>query len=90
MNINHLRGKTVGAAVSGGLDSCTITRWLVENGVNVFCLTADLGQPDEVNIEDIRTRMLACGAEDAILVDAREEMAMAGIHVLQSQATYEL
>jgi len=66
MNINHLRGKTVGAAVSGGLDSCTITRWLVENGVNVFCLTADLGQPDEVNIEDIRTRMLACGAEDAI------------------------
>lgn len=89
MNINKLRGKTVGAAVSGGLDSCTITRWLRDNGVKVVCFTADLGQPDEVNIDDIRTRMLACGAEDAILVDAKHEMAMAGIDVIQSQATYE-
>ena len=64
MNIEHIRGKTVGAAVSGGLDSCTITRWLADNGVNVVCYTADLGQPDEVDIDDIRTRMLASGAKD--------------------------
>lgn len=89
MNINQLRGKTVGAAVSGGLDSCTITRWLADNGVDVVCFTADLGQPDEVNIDDILTRMLACGAKDAMLVDAKNEMAMAGIDVLQCQATYE-
>ncbi|MGB0387467.1 MAG: argininosuccinate synthase [Ardenticatenaceae bacterium] len=89
MNIDQLRGKTVGAAVSGGLDSCTITRWLRDNRVKVVCFTADLGQPDEVDIDDIRTRMMACGAEDAILIDAKEEMAMAGIHVIQYQAKYE-
>lgn len=85
MNINQLRGKTVGAAVSGGLDSCTISQWLVENDVKVVAYTADLGQPDEVDIDDIRTRMLASGAEDAILIDAREEMAMAGIKLIQAQ-----
>ncbi|MEM7538905.1 MAG: argininosuccinate synthase [Chloroflexota bacterium] len=89
MNIENIRGKTVGAAVSGGLDSCTITRWLADNGVNVVCYTADLGQPDEVDIDDIRTRMLASGAKDAIMVDAREDMALAGIHVIQAQAMYE-
>ena len=35
MNYKELRGKTIGAAVSGGLDSCTITQWLTDNGVNV-------------------------------------------------------
>ena len=63
MNIQELKGKTVGAAVSGGLDSCTITRWLVDKGVNVVCFTADLGQPDERDVDEIRDRMLACGAQ---------------------------
>lgn len=89
MNVDQLRGKTVGAAVSGGLDSCTITRWLVDNGVHVVCFTADLGQPDETNMEAIRERMLACGAQDAIIVDAKDALAMAGIQVIQCQATYE-
>lgn len=89
MNVEALKGKTVGAAVSGGLDSCTITRWLVDNGVNVVCFTADLGQPDEENIEEICERMLACGAQDAVIVDAKDSLAMAGIKVIQSQAKYE-
>ena len=89
MTVDQLKGKTVGAAVSGGLDSCTITRWLVDNGVNVVCFTADLGQPDEKNMDEICERMLACGAQEAVIVDARDELAMAGIKVLQSQAKYE-
>ena len=89
MNVEALKGKTVGAAVSGGLDSCTITRWLVDNGVNVVCFTADLGQPDEENVEEICERMLACGAQDAVIVDAKDSLAMAGIKVIQSQAKYE-
>ena len=32
MTVDQLKGRTVGAAVSGGLDSCTITQWLVDNG----------------------------------------------------------
>ncbi len=89
MNIDQLKGKTVGAAVSGGLDSCTITRWLVDNGVNVVCFTADLGQPDEKNIDEICDRMLACGAQETLMVDAKDALAMAGVKVIQSQAKYE-
>ena len=89
MNIQDLQGKTVGAAVSGGLDSCTITKWLVDNGVNVICLTADLGQPDERNVDEIRDRMLACGAKEAVLVDAKDALAEAGIRLIQCQAMYE-
>ncbi|MCH8295433.1 argininosuccinate synthase, partial [Candidatus Poribacteria bacterium] len=89
MNVDQLKGKTVGAAVSGGLDSCTITRWLVDNGVNVVCFTADLGQPDEKNIDEIRDRMLACGAQETLMVDAKDALAMAGVKVIQSQAKYE-
>ena len=89
MTVDQLKGKTVGAAVSGGLDSCTITRWLVDNGVNVVCFTADLGQPDEKNMDEICERMLACGAQEAVIVDAKDELAMAGIKVIQSQAKYE-
>ena len=89
MTVDQLKGKTVGAAVSGGLDSCTITRWLVDNGVNVVCFAADLGQPDERNMDEIYERMLACGAQDAVIVDAKDELAMAGIRVIQSQAKYE-
>ena len=76
-------------AASGGLDSCTITRWLVEEGVGVVSLTADLGQPDEANIDDIPERMRAAGAEDAVLVDARDALARAGLEVIQTQAKYE-
>ena len=89
MNIDTLKGKTVGAAVSGGLDSCTITKWLVDNGVKVVCFTADLGQPDERDVSEIRERMLACGAEDAIIVDAKDALAEAGIRLIQCQAMYE-
>ena len=89
MNMDQLKGKTVGAALSGGLDSCTITRWLADNGVQVVSFTADLGQPDESNMEDIRERLLACGAEEAVIVDAKEELAEAGIKMVQAQAKYE-
>lgn len=89
MNIKTLHGKTVGAAVSGGLDSCTITKWLVDNGVNVVCFTADLGQPDERDVDEIRERMLACGAQEAVMVDAKDALAEAGIRLIQTQAMYE-
>ncbi len=89
MGIHDLSGVTVALAASGGLDSCTITRWLVDNGVDVVALTADLGQPDEANIEDAATRIRAAGACEAIIVDGREALAQAGLEVLQAQAGYE-
>ena len=89
MNVDQLKGKTIGAAVSGGLDSCTMTQWLVNNGVNVVCFSADLAQPDEKDINDVRDRMLASGAEEAIIVDAKDELPKAGIKLIQTQSKYE-
>lgn len=89
MKVSDLKGKTVAMAVSGGLDSCTVTRWLADQGVGVVCLTADLGQPDEENVEDIQGRMLACGAAEAVVVDAKERIAEAGAEVIRAQARYE-
>ena len=89
MTVDQLQGKTIGAAVSGGLDSCTLTRWLADQGVNVVGFTADLGQPDEERVDYIAERMLRCGAKDAVIIDAKDEIAMAGIQVIQCQAAYE-
>ena len=84
-----LKGKTVAFASSGGLDSCTVTRWLTENDVAVVCLTADIAQPDETDIAAIETRMRACGAADYVAIPLHEMIAAAGIEVIQFQARYE-
>ena len=86
----HDRGSSVfGGAVSGGLDSCTVTHWLHQNGVNVHCFTVDLGQPDEENLQAVADRMMACGASEATIVPGKEMLAEAGLKVLQAQARYE-
>lgn len=89
MKASDLKGRAVAFAASGGLDSCTITRWLAELGVEVVCFTADLAQPDEVDFDDVRRRMLACGAADYVALPLRDAIAEAGVEVLQAQARYE-
>ncbi|MBF1999211.1 MAG: argininosuccinate synthase [Synechococcales cyanobacterium C42_A2020_086] len=89
MKAQDLKGKTIAFAGSGGLDSCTITRWLTDQGVHVVCFTADLGQPDEEDVGAIRERMLKAGATDFVLLPAREAIAEAGMQVIQAQACYE-
>ncbi|MBD3882831.1 argininosuccinate synthase [Phormidium tenue FACHB-886] len=89
MKAQDLTGKTIAFAGSGGLDSCTITRWLADQGVQVVCFTADLGQPDEDDTEAIRQRMMAAGAVDFVLLPCREAIAEIGVSVIQSQACYE-
>lgn len=89
MKAQDLKGQTIAFAGSGGLDSCTITRWLTDKGVQVICFTADLGQPDEDDTEAIKERMLLAGAADFVLLPVREAIAEAGLKVMQSQACYE-
>lgn len=89
MNIASLKGQQVLLAASGGLDSCTITHWLQSQGLAVVAYTANLGQPDEERIDDIRSRMRACGAAEMILDDRREAICQAGIQLVQAQACYE-
>ena len=89
MELADLQGRTVMMAVSGGLDSCTITHWLTQHDVEVIAFTADLGQPDEDRIEDVRERMLACGAREMILADLKPDVALAGVKLVQAMAKYE-
>ena len=66
-------------AYSGGLDTSIAVRWLMENhGVEVIAVAVDVGQAAEAKNEDwdaIRHRALAAGAVEAVVVDARAEMA---------------
>jgi argininosuccinate synthase len=87
--VADLKGQTVAFAASGGLDSCTVTRWLTEHGVKVVCFTADIAQPDETNFGEIESRMRACGAADYIAIPLHDTIAESGIEVIQFQARYE-
>lgn len=89
MNVHDLKGKRIAFAASGGLDSCTITHWLTTQGVKVVCMTADLGQPDEASFDEIKSRMLASGAEDFVSLPLQETIAELGLKVVQAQACYE-
>lgn len=89
MNVADLKGKTIALLASGGLDTCTVTYWLKENGVDVVSFTADLGQPDETDFGAIETRMRACGAKDFVGVNLQEHVAALGLEGIQAQSCYE-
>jgi argininosuccinate synthase len=66
-------------AYSGGLDTSVAVRWLMENeDVEVIAVAVNVGQAAEKGGEDwdaIRHRALAAGAVEAVVIDARREMA---------------
>ena len=79
-------GERVGIAFSGGLDTSCALAWMREHGAIPYAFTADLGQYDEPNVEAIPEKALAVGAEDAILVDCKEALALEGLAALQCGA----
>lgn len=79
-------GKRVGIAFSGGLDTSAAIVWMRAKGAIPYCYTANLGQPDEANYDDIPKRALECGAEVARLVDCREQLVHEGLSALQCGA----
>ena len=89
MKLDDLKGKTVGFAASGGLDSCTVTKWLTEHGVNVVAICADMAQPDEANFAEVEARMRLSGATDFVAIPLHDMIAESGIEVIQFQAKYE-
>jgi len=81
-------------AYSGGLDTSIAVRWLIENhGAEVIAVAVDVGQAASAKDEDwdaIRSRALAAGAVEAVVVDARSEMAEEFcMPALQANALYE-
>jgi argininosuccinate synthase len=79
-------GERVGIAFSGGLDTSAAVAWMRERGALPYCYTADLGQPDEPELDQIPDRALQYGAEAARLVDCREELVREGLIALQCGA----
>jgi argininosuccinate synthase len=79
-------GEKVGIAYSGGLDTTCAIAWMRDKGVIPFAYTADLGQPDEENIDDIPARAKAGGAENARVVDCKRELANHAMIALQTRA----
>src|SRR3954463_12569111 len=79
-------GEKVGIAFSGGLDTSAALHWMREKGAVPYAYTANLGQPDESDYEDIPRRALQYGAERARLIDCRQALVSEGLAVLQCGA----
>jgi argininosuccinate synthase len=79
-------GQKVGIAFSGGLDTSAALHWMRAKGAIPYAYTANLGQPDEADYDEIPRKALQYGAEAARLVDCRAQMVAEGIAALQSGA----
>ena len=79
-------GQKVGLAFSGGLDTSAALHWMRAKGAIPYAYTANLGQPDESDYDEIPRKALAYGAEKARLVDCRAALVAEGIAALQSGA----
>jgi argininosuccinate synthase len=79
-------GERVGIAFSGGLDTSAALHWMRAKGAIPFAYTANLGQPDEPDYDEIPRRALQYGAEKARLIDCRPQLVAEGLAVLQCGA----
>jgi len=79
-------GERVGIAFSGGLDTSAAVAWMKSKGALPYAYTANLGQPDEDDLESIPARAVQYGAESARLIDCRTELVHEGLVALQCGA----
>jgi argininosuccinate synthase len=79
-------GERVGIAFSGGLDTSAALHWMRQKGAVPYAYTANLGQPDEPDYDEIPRRALQYGAEQARLIDCRRALVQEGLAALQCGA----
>jgi len=79
-------GEKVGIAFSGGLDTSAALHWMRAKGAVPYAYTANLGQPDESDYDEIPRKALEYGAEAARLIDCRPQLVSEGIAALQAGA----
>ena len=85
--LQHLPvGQRVGIAFSGGLDTSAAVHWMRAKGATPCAYTANLGQPDESDYDDIPRKALAYGADIARLIDCRAALVAEGIAAIQAGA----
>jgi argininosuccinate synthase len=83
---NLPKGQKVGIAFSGGLDTSAAVLWMKQKGARPYAYTANLGQPDEADYNEIPRAAMSYGAESARLVDCRTQLVREGIAAIQSGA----
>ncbi|WP_353152437.1 argininosuccinate synthase [Pollutimonas bauzanensis] len=79
-------GQKVGIAFSGGLDTSAALLWMRNKGAIPYAYTANLGQPDEPDYNEIPRKALQYGAKEARLIDCRPQLVSEGIAALQCGA----
>ena len=79
-------GEKVGIAFSGGLDTSAALHWMRRKGAVPYAYTANLGQPDEADYDEIPRKALEYGAEKARLIDCRRQLVAEGLAALQCGA----
>ena len=85
--LQHLPlNQKVGIAFSGGLDTSAALHWMKLKGAVPYAYTANLGQPDEPDYDEIPKKAMEYGAAKARLVDCRSQLAAEGIAALQAGA----
>ena len=79
-------GENVGIAFSGGLDTSAALHWMRAKGAVPYAYTANLGQPDETDYDEIPRKAMAYGAQKARLIDCRHQLVTEGVAAIQSGA----
>jgi len=79
-------GQKVGIAFSGGLDTSAALLWMKNKGSIPYAYTANLGQPDEPDYDEIPRKALEYGAKVARLIDCRSQLVAEGVAALQAGA----
>ena len=79
-------GEKVGIAFSGGLDTSAALHWMRHKGAIPYAYTANLGQPDETDYDEIPRKAMSYGAEKARLIECREQLVAEGMAALQCGA----
>ena len=85
--VKQNKGKVV-LAYSGGLDTSVILKWLIEEGYEVICYVADVGQDED--FEAARKKALKVGASKVYVEDLKEEFVRDYIFpMFKANAIYE-
>ncbi|MDY1591036.1 MAG: argininosuccinate synthase [Methanofastidiosum sp.] len=75
-------------AYSGGLDTSIILTWLIDEGYDVICFIADVGQDED--FKAAKEKAIKCGATKVYVEDLRAEFVTDFIfHALKGNAMYE-
>lgn len=86
--VTFMQKQKVVLAYSGGLDTSVILKWLIDEGYNVVCFLADVGQNEDFGAA--KDKALKLGASKVYIEDLRKEFVTDFIFpALKGNAIYE-